>query len=246
MSIIINPHRFGGFSNKYSMDFDGVDETLRTDSPISIWDGGKTFTLSIWFKYDSFASFRNLISNYRGGTASAAQWKIFLRTNGAIDFSMDTTSYYIRSAASAFTTGQWYHLLICVDSAEALGNRGKMYLDGVDITNTQSISTNRTFNTATNYMEIGDYQPQYSPLIGNVDEVSCWATDERANVAEIYNGGVTHDLSKLAAPPDIWYRLGDGSGDSWNGSAWTFDDEIGTNPLTSVNMEEGDRVEDVP
>ena len=73
-----------------------------------------------------------------------------------------------------------------------------------------------------------------------VDEVAIWSTDESANVAAIYNGGVTHDLSLLTSTPVNWWRMGDGD------TFPTLADNIGTLDFTMTNMNAGDIVNDTP
>ena len=73
-----------------------------------------------------------------------------------------------------------------------------------------------------------------------VDEVAIWSTDESANIAAIYNSGVTQDLSLLASPPVNWWRMGD------DDTFPTLTDNIGTLDFTMTNMNAGDIVNDTP
>ena len=40
-----------------------------------------------------------------------------------------------------------------------------------------------------------------------VDELAIWDSDQSGNVAAIYNGGATSDLSLLPSPPVHWWRI---------------------------------------
>ena len=76
---------------------------------------------------------------------------------------------------------------------------------------------------------IADETLQYlSPFEGNIDELAIWSgTDQRANVAEIYNGGVPNDLNSLptAPPPTTWQRMGEDA--VWDGSKFVMTDVNG-------------------
>jgi hypothetical protein len=123
---------------------------------------------------------------------------------------------------------------------------GRIYINSVDATSSVNISSRTAFSTSTGAVWLGEEANGYlNPFLGNIDEFAMWVgSDERANVADIYNGGAPFDLSTLASAPQHWWRMGDG--DSWDGSKWILNDNIGSYNLDSVNMEEGDRTTDKP
>ena len=73
-----------------------------------------------------------------------------------------------------------------------------------------------------------------------VDEIAIWGSDQTANIALIYNSGVTHNLSSLATPPDHWWRMGD------NDAFPDLLDNIGSLDFEMFNMTAGDIVNDTP
>jgi hypothetical protein len=91
---------------------------------------------------------------------------------------------------------------------------------------------------------------------GNIDDFAIWNTDERANVATIYNNGVPNDISALN--PISYYKMGDGdtyptltdSGSLGNDGTMTnmIADDITGAQSTGImtNMVSGDIVADVP
>jgi len=92
------------------------------------------------------------------------------------------------------------------------------------------------------YFRIGRNGTSSNYLRNNcvVDEVAIWSSDQTANIADIYNGGVTHDLSSLTTAPDNWWRMGDGD------TFPTISDNISTLDFTMFNMTVGDIVNDTP
>ena len=70
-------------------------------------------------------------------------------------------------------------------------------------------------------------------ITGLIDESAIWSgTDQRANVSEIYGGGVAVDLNALATAPNptTWYRMGDGD------TVPTIQDKNGSANLTMTNF----------
>ena len=76
---------------------------------------------------------------------------------------------------------------------------------------------------------------------GNMDEVAIWSgSDQRANVAEIYNGGLPNDLNNLptAPQPTTWQRMGEDV--LWNGFAFTMTDVNGGYVNRGIGLDASD------
>ena len=235
----------GGFTNEYSLQFDGVDEHAKGSTTFSELDGTNKFTLSMWIKPTNLTSSRILYHIQRNTTQSHSQVLVWLATDGQLQISVNATSTFCRSTISAITAGVWQHLLICFDLSQALAdNRIRPFVNGVD----KFLIANNppsTFPVSTGPVFVGEEANGYlAPFLGNIDEVAMWSTDERSNVASIYNGGVPFDLTTLASPPAHYYRMGDG--DTYSSGQWDLLDNVGSYDLKSINMEVGDRVADVP
>lgn len=233
------------FTNQYSLLFDGVDEYAKGSTTFSELDGTNKFTLSMWVKVTNLSVGRILFHIPRNTTANNSQVLVWLRNTGQIDISVSTTSSYCRSNTGVITAGNWHHVLICFDLSQGtIANKIRPFVDGVDVYNSAS-ALGTTFPISTGGVWLGEEANGYlAPFLGNIDEVAIWGTDQRTNASAIYNSGVPFDLSTLATTPDHWWRMGDG--DSWSGSQWLLNDNIGTYDLDSINMEEADRVTDVP
>lgn len=231
------------FTNQYSMAFDGVDEYAKGGSTFSTLDGGDKLTISMWVKVTSLAAARMLFHIPKNTTAGNSQVLVFLRTNGQLDISVSTLTGFMRSNTGVITAGNWHHILLCFDLSLTTAQKIRPFVDGVDVYNVAN-NPPTTFPTSTGAIWLGEEANGYlAPFLGNMDEVAIWTSDERANVADIYNGGTPSDLSQLATPPQHWWRMGDADTFSTD---WTFTDNAGSYNLASVNMEEGDRVTDVP
>lgn len=75
---------------------------------------------------------------------------------------------------------------------------------------------------------------------GCLDEMALWDSDQSANVAAIYNGGLSHDLALLPLPPTSYWRMGDFA------TYPTIPDVTGTIPMTMVNMSLANIINDIP
>ena len=83
-------------------------------------------------------------------------------------------------------------------------------------------------------------QSEINRILGKVDELALFSSDQSANISDIYNSGDPFDLSTLGTPPAYWCRMGDGD------TFPTLQDVIGSADLTMQNMTVADIVNDVP
>ena len=200
-----------GFSNTYSLEFDGTDEyvaiadtaNLRFDAAdadfsISAWvklvaptDGGEQVIIN---KVDAINDgWRFLVlDDYIGGNVNA------------------TTAGYV---LHGITDTGWHHYAMTVDR----NSEGKVYVDAI-LKNTRSISAESMATTGEikiGYKGYGTGQP----LNGNIDEVAIWNTALSAgSISNIYNNGVPTDLLADSNSANLqgWWRMGDGRLDSFN------------------------------
>jgi len=70
------------------------------------------------------------------------------------------------------------------------------------------------------------------------NQMAIWGSDQSANVADIYNGGVTQDLSLLSDTPEHYYEI--------ETSTSTVQDLIGNAHLVGYNFSSNDLVDDAP
>jgi len=216
----------GGFVNEYSMSFDGVDESFNAGNDVS--RKVQTLTISVWAKPTAFARDGIILNGHPS------------YGNQGIEIYWNFNSFNVRingtTQALGAGSGQnnWTNIIISYD-----GNTLKRMVNGVqggDVVIGASINY-------TNYLGLFLGRSGYGFHIGYIDEVAFWDSDQSANFSTIYGTGVPNDISSLS--PFSWYRMGDN--DTWNGSTWTLTDNgSGGNDAISFNMEEGDRVTDVP
>jgi len=236
------------YQNQYSFSFDGVDDYIKSATTYSELDGQTKATFSFWIKPISIPNYKIIASVIKNATVSNHQFQIELTTAGTLQFSIDSTSKYIRASSTPINVNVWTHVMYCIDTTQGVGSqRGKVFINGVDSTSATSVSG--TFSSATGPLYIGEKQSgQYNPFLGNIDEFAIWSgTDLRNDVATIYNNGVPNDLNNigLSRNPTTWYRMGENA--TWDGREWNpIEDVQGSNNALGVNMAEENRVTDVP
>ena len=191
------------FTNTYSVDFDGTDDSLDVSSTSDYAFGSSGFSISFWFKGGSTNDSSGYGVNIFDMRTSlgGSQPSLWIETKGASSL----VKYYASNAYRVSTTatinsGTWYHLAITND-----GSTTKIYLDG------NSIGTG---SDPTNYvaapLRIGGYHGNQNYYDGLVDEFAIFNSELSASdVTAIYNSGTPADLSSLS--PIGWWRMGDGT-----------------------------------
>ena len=237
------------FADTKSFQFDGITDRFIGVGNYSELDGQNKATFSFWIKPTYVtAKYGILFHVPRNTQTSRSQFLCFLDNSNRIRWSMSITSYYIYSNTNAITLNQWNHVLICVDLPST--DEGKIFINGIDQTDIQNLGNRTQFDTSSGGLMIAEETQGYlSPFDGNMDEVAIWSgSDQRANVSEIYNGGLPNDLNNLptAPQPTTWQRMGEDV--LWNGFAFTMTDVNGgyVNRGIGLNASDPNPTTDVP
>jgi len=219
---------------------------------------GDEWTLSFWFKGGTSSDQNQTIVSY-GGTDEDDEGRVWVYWNGNSSKEQFVFKFGSENEWLRFTTpdnsvpdNTWKHGIITYDSGSTGSNganindyysRFGFWINGVSQTLTKENSNDGWDGSIkAEQFRIGEvvFGGDHMRNDDKVDEIAIWATDESANVAAIYNSGVTQDLSLLASPPVNWWRMGD------DDTFPTLTDNIGTLDFTMTNMTAGDIVNDTP
>ena len=239
------------FADTTSLLYDGVDDYQETTS-WSTLDGANEFTISLWVKINSLVKTNRLLGGYEIGTASNLYMNVY--SSGQMQcWSGGAGSNYTRTNVGAITSGIWHHIvfrLLPTSVEPNRYNRQRIFIDGVVNHNSSNYSNGPIPNGTTlgiganyNYSNVAFFYPTN----GNINEVAIWdsyLTD--AQILEVYNNGSANDLKTLptAPSPTNWYRSENAN---WLGGYYETADEMGNGAkLSSRNMAEASRVNDVP
>tara|TARA_R110002020_G_scaffold13268_3_gene48028 strand:+ start:497 stop:1285 length:789 start_codon:yes stop_codon:yes gene_type:complete len=243
------------FSNKYSLDFDGVDDylSLGDSNTFSFGNGSSDvpFSYSIWYKASDVSNMP-LISKTTAVSAEREYYMYIGSTDKIVFALFDTSSggYMLtQTAAVTSTQGSWTHVVFTYAGNETKTGL-KTYLNG----SLQSV----TYSADGATIGTGPYVAMentafplniaYFPLVGytdgNFDETSMWNKELSASeVANIYNSGEPTDLSGVSGLIG-WWRMGDPTGP---GAYPTITDQsTNSNNATMTNMTDSDIVTVVP
>jgi hypothetical protein len=242
---ILSSQEEGILENVYSIDFDGTDDHLIGGSAFTALNGLEKATFSFWIKpISGGATLRFIFQIGRGSTALNSQVEMWLYEGNRIQADINTSSVFIRGDISSITYGSWNHIALVINGgASSNVDKGKIYVNGVNETTSQNLSSFSTFPNASDELYIGETETgHYNPFQGNIDEMAIWVGEElsASDISTLYNSGLPTNLSSFSTPPNHWWRNGDGD------TFPTIEDQIGSYDLTMTNMVSGDIEEDVP
>ncbi|MDA1169405.1 MAG: LamG domain-containing protein, partial [bacterium] len=170
------------FTNPYSLDFDGTDDYVVTQSlPVGV-DFTKAFSVSVWAKRNADGGFDGIVS---GSTVASNGWNISFRdtTDQWSIFTHTTAGFYIlQDATSQSLDFNWRHLVLVSD-----GTTVWFYFDGVLQTATGDSPTSivsSVLNFGRFYTGTSDHY-----LNGLIDDVRIYNRAlSSTDITELYNG----------------------------------------------------------
>ena len=238
-----------GFSNVYSLNFDGVDDFVNLGNYASLRppvSGG--ITLSLWCKWVDITTATSRI--FSSGSRATAYSGIscsknssgFLSMNTGDDSGLGGTSRSTLKTNSVAISNNTWHNIIFIWTGETSSTWG-IVVDGSPVaSSTSGTGGNTVYNTDDAF--IGKRLSSTSAANGNMDEVSFWNKAlSLSEVAAIYNSGVPTDLSGESGLIGYW-RNGDTKGTSVYPTIEDYSSN--SNDGTMTNMDSGDIVTDVP
>ena len=225
------------YSNVNSFLFDGIDDYVNVadNSNLSFGNGStdSPFSISAWIKIGQTTA-QGIVTKY--GSSSSTREYLFYTTGGKLRLLFIDASNGANNFATGTTnlsTNTWYHVACTYDGrgGSTAYNGITLYINGVAETVTTSGGSYTAMSNTSQNVEIGKYST--NELLGNIDEVAIWNTDQSANITSIYNNGVPNDLTSLS--PISWWRMGEEA--SYTGGQWTLTDQgSGGNDGTSSTL----------
>jgi len=215
--------------SNYSFQFDGVDDYV--DLPSSV-DLGINNTICAWVKRSDITN----LDSITGESSFSGQQNIYISGNQRVYMrigSFITFWYNVSGFGILNQVDTWFHLAIVRS-----GNDATLYLNGSPTFVKSGWGTSIT----TKFDRIGAYSiTGNNPMFGNLDEIVAFdiaLTDQQ--IEDIYNGGTPTTISDAIAH----WRMGEEA--SFSGGVWTVPDSVGSNDGTSANMTIEDRVGSAP
>ena len=150
--------------------------------------------------------------------------------------------------SGSINPSSWQHVLVTYDGGEtgvASGSMStyygafKIYIDGV-LQTTSNTHSNFGYSGSVvgQNFRFGRFASGTYPKDITYNQMAIWDNDQSSNISDIYNGGVTQDLSLLNEPPVHYYEI--------ESSVSTIQDLTGNAHLVGYNFTSSDLVDDAP
>ena len=221
------------FSNTYSVSFDGTNDFMDLGSSNIYANTANAFSISAWFKYDTFNNYPTFIQlktnrtyGFKLATSQSGSYKgVWFGSADSTGFKGFSTNN--ATLATSMATG-WHHIVYTYDGVDSRSaSSSAVYIDGSPVTCTTAVGIGSYANTN----KVGFGQSSTFAFDGLMDEVAIFNSELSSSaVSAIYNSGVPADLTSYS--PLGWWRMGDN--DSGTGTTIT-DQGSGSNNGTLTN-----------
>jgi hypothetical protein len=226
-----------------SLSFDGVNEYIDcTNNSAFSFNEGNAFSLETWVKFDNLTGFRFVISKWLRATPTDIRGYYFATNGNKLIFSFFSSNSTLIQAENTniLSIGQWYHL-VCTYDGSSDANGIKLYINNVE---NSTILVNSLSGVSTNNipLQIGGQDTFYTA--GQIAKARVWNVELTASdVNTQYNGGTIQtspvESGNLVVDTDI--------NNAVFGTQFNIPDLTGiTGGYTSVNMEDGDLLNECP
>jgi len=207
-SLVIGSSTVESFTNKYSLQFDGVDDYVNLNSAASVIDveGG---AISVWAKLSDVTDNTPIFKFYTNSNNQATI--IYLHSSDEFKFmykAAGTNTQVITDASGIEGNDAFYHFAM---SWNVTGGRFFAYINGAQVGTTQT--TFGTWSGSPSVFELGRNGLSGTGYWkGKIDEIAIFdAPKSSAEILAIYNSGVPTDLSAESDLAGYW-RNEEGSG----------------------------------
>jgi len=230
-----------GYTNKYSMFFDGNNQYLQGASvPLLGTAGTGDWSISFWVKPKStITSTQRLFSMGAGG--AQFQTQIYITASALMQFQGPWSD---GSTPIGLTKDVWQHIVYRVNRASVTNNVGFVSNGGAQINNKNQDTSGITFDQTGNFF-LGRNAGSYG-FEGNLDEFAVWNKYlSDGECSEIYNATDAVDYTTLSFAANLqhWWRMGDPTGQA---EYPTIADQMGGMDMLMNNMSSANIETDVP
>jgi len=209
-------------------DFDGSTDYIQVDNFEST-NNTDTCSYSAWVNIDSSATgVRGIFGKGKSGANFEFNVRYYTAGTNLFIIQIDGTTVFENSSLS-ISTDAWHHIAVVIDRSLSAGSNIKLFVDGVEIANSASVSFAQF--TSTGYpLYIGaEADTSTSPRFewyGEISNVQVWNTSlSSAEVTTLYNNGVPLLTGTQPEEANLkaWYPMNVDNA-TWNGSNWIIED----------------------
>ena len=201
-----NEYAPAGFTNAYSVDFDGTNDYMEIGSS-SLTDGLTTLTTSLWFNLSATQNKNLFGSRISDGGINAQIY------SNDLYFTISGDGYLRIDVGTTIATNTWHHLAFVFDGSQsASADKIKGYFNGTALTQVANTITGSSITSTTANLLVGsDTLVTNAPFNGLIDEFALINSAlSSSDITDIYNSGVPAALTSYS--PIGWWRMGDNDG----------------------------------
>ena len=177
------------FVNKYSIDFDGVDDCIITDGADTV---AQPTTYSFWCKSSTTGT--NTVFGHGGQNIGA----FYLNFSNKPLIFLGTNYYRWWNDVTQQDDGEWHHWVVYADTNDVTNS--KLYCDGV-LQTVYETATNGTLEAYTESLTIGGTKATGGAYLeGKIDEFAVYDRElTQAEITRMYNSGTPINLNLNAS-----------------------------------------------
>jgi len=170
--------------------FNGTNACVGLPNTSGQFDFTGDFTVSTWFRSSSLASSRYFIYNFQNnGTTWGYGWGFYYSSSLGFTFQVDNGAVTNRvNFQSGYGANIWYHVV----AVRVVGQKHKIYVNGVDTSAAQSSGSASTTSgyIANQKMDLGGISSLGLYALCDLDEVNMWSRAlTSTEVTTLYNSG---------------------------------------------------------
>ena len=172
-----------------AFQFDGINDYVSLPNTSGEFNFTGDFSISTWFRSSNLSASRYFINNYQNnGSYWGYGWSFFYSSSLGFVFHLNNGAVNNQvNYQSSYSPNVWYHVV----AVRTMGQKTKIYVNGVDTPATQSGSVSTAAGYIANQkMDLGGYSPLNLYALCDLDAVSFWNRAlTQADVTELYNSG---------------------------------------------------------
>lgn len=167
-------------------NLDGSTDYLSTADDAA-FDGLSNFSIEFWFNADVTDDDRQPVTKWGATLASDQSWRCITAGSKMTLVIGNGSATGSITPSSTFSTGTWYYIAFTYNAAAAAGSRGKVYINGADVTSSDSTPSSMLAGTAQFRIGTRDGAPGATAFWdGKVDEVRISNSTRSAGEIDAY------------------------------------------------------------
>lgn len=171
-------------------DLEATSSQYFVNSDPASMDGMSEFSISLWLNFESLTDDRMPVTKWGATLATDQAWRLILASSKLTLVVGNGSTTGTITPTTTLSTSTWYHFVYTWKGASSAGSRGKVYINGTNVTSSDGTPSTMLAGTADFIIGNRTGLPAGGYFDGIVDEVGIWNRELTAGEAsQLYNGG---------------------------------------------------------